>query len=150
MNLFKITNPLWVANLAPLIQKMITRLALPNIDYYALITHYQGIAQLGHSNAELYVVTEGDEGFPIAFANWIIRSVPFVGTAYLEFIYSQKVGAAEELLLQFKKFADQRNSPYLMCDIGNNGKLIKHFRKIATKNGVKLTEAPTVTFLART
>ena len=150
MTLFKITNPLWVANIAPLIQKMIARLELPNIDYYALVTHYQQIAQLGHSNAELYVVTEGASHTPIAFANWVIRSTPFIGTAYLEFIYSKKVGAAEQLLLEFKKFAEERNSPYLMCEIGNNGKLIKHFRKIAKNNGVSLVEAPTVTFLART
>jgi hypothetical protein len=148
MNLFKITNPLWVANLAPLIQKMITRLALPNIDYYALITHYQNIVQLGGDTAELYVATE-DDGIPIAFANWVIRSMPYVGTAYLEFIYSKKVGAAEELLLEFKRFSDKHNSPYIQCEIGNNGKLIKHFRKIATKHKVNLVEAPTVTFLAK-
>lgn len=148
MKLFKITNPLWVANLAPLIQKMIKRLELPNIDYYALVTHYQQMVQLGNMNAELYVVINENQ-LPIAFANWVIKSTPFVGTAYLEFIYSQKIGAAEQLLLEFKRWAAERNSPYLMCDIGNNGKLIKHFRKIATKNGVKLTEAPTVTFLAK-
>ena len=148
MNLFKITNPLWVANLAPLIQKMINRLELPNIDYYALIAHYQQMVQLGNVNAELYVVVSEDQ-LPIAFANWVIRGTPFVGTAYLEFIYSQKVGAAEQLLLQFKRWAAECNSPYLMCDIGNNGKLIKHFRKIAKKNGVTMTEAPTVSFLAK-
>jgi hypothetical protein len=149
MKLFKITNPLWVANLAPHIQKMIAKLALPNIDYYALVTHYQHIAQVGGNKAEIFVVTEGDDAIPIAFANWVLKGTPFVGTAYLEFIYSQKVGAAEMLLGEFKQFAERNNSPYIMCDIGNNGKLIKHFRKLAKNYNVNIQEAPTVTFLAR-
>jgi hypothetical protein len=148
MKLFKITNPLWVANLAPHIQKMITKLALPNVDYYALVTHYQQIAQAGGDRAELYVVVDEDQ-IPIAFANWVLKPMPFVGTAYLEFIYSRKVGAAEMLLLEFNKFAERFNSPFIMCDIGNSGKLIKHFKKLAKKHNVDLVEAPTVTFLAR-
>jgi hypothetical protein len=127
---------------------MIERLNLPNVDYYALVTHYQRVVQSGGETAELYVVIDEDQ-IPIAFANWVIRGLPFVGTAYLEFIYSRKVGAAEMLLLEFNRFAERSNSPYIMCDIGNSGKLIKHFRKIAEKHNVNLVEAPTVSFLAR-
>lgn len=148
MELLKITNPVWVANLAPSIQKMIEKLALPNIDYYALVTHYQQIVQVGSTRAELYVAIDEDK-IPVGFANWVVRGTPFVGTAYLEFIYSRKVGAAEMLLVKFGEFAARNNSPYLMCEIGNNGKLIKHFRKLATKHNIELIEAPTITFLAR-
>jgi len=144
--LIKINNPLWVQNLAPLVESLLQRIKLPNINTYSLVTYLQQCA-MANAVAELYVGL--DENDIVAFANWSLRGTPFVGTAFLEFIYSRRYGTAEKLLLKFEEFAMKNNAPYLMADIVTLGKVSKHFKSIVQKHGYEYIESPYQSYIFR-
>jgi len=153
MKLEKIDNPNWVANIAPDVMKLVDKILLPNINFHSLIVHFQNVAQFGGKQAELWVATsEATDIVPaetLGFASWAVRHTPYVGTVYLEWIYSKRIGVAEALLRQFEQFAMENNAPFFMCDLVNNGKLAKHFSKIIAKEGYKFIEAPYLSYVAR-
>ena len=146
MEIIKIDNPLWVQNLAPDVEKMLGKLKLPNINTYTLITYLQQIAM--SQTHELHVAASEEQGV-VGFASWYVRGIPFVGTAFLEFIYSKQKGAGEQLLLEFEEFAKRNKAPYLMADIITIGKVQKHFTDIAEKLGYSYVEMPYQSFVFR-
>lgn len=146
MELTKINNPVWVPNLAPLVESLLQRVKLPNVNTYSLVTYLQECA-MRNTIGELYVAL--DEKDIVGFANWSLRGIPFVGTAFLEFIYSRRFGVAEKLLLQFEQFAKKNNAPFLMADIVTLGKVDKHFKNIAKKHGYSYIESPYQSYIFR-
>ena len=146
MELLRVNNPLAVPKLAPLIESLLQRLKLPNVNTYSLVTYLQECA-MRNTAGELYVAMDGQD--IVAFANWTLRGIPFVGTAFLEFIYSRRFGAAEKLLLQFEDFAKRNHAPYLMADIVTLGKVDKHFKDIAKKHGYDYLENPYQSYIFR-
>ena len=144
--LVKINNPLWVQNLAPMVEALLQRLKLPNVNTFSLVTYLQQCA-MQNTFGELYVAT--DENDIVGFANWSLRGTPYVGTAFLEFIYSRRYNVAEKLLLQFEQFAKANNAPYLMADIITLGKVSKHFKTIAKKHGYNYIENPYQSYIFR-
>ncbi len=85
MKAIKITNPIWLGDIAPKINDYAEKIKIHGIDYISIMSYLRQVVQFGGKNAELWVVM--DAGNPVAFANWSVRPLPYVSTAMLENIY---------------------------------------------------------------
>jgi len=149
IEILKINNPNWVANLGPLVQDFCDKIKMPNINYYSIIAYFQRTAQLGGELSELWVAFE--DGLPVGFAHWCIRDIPLVGTVYFDYLYSKanKREVVRRLIEEFLKYGVKHNSPWYMFDATKHPKLLKYFRRFAKQFNLNLTEQPYIPFLAR-
>lgn len=145
----KINNPLFVANIVPLIQDFIDKTNLPNINVHSMVAFFQRTAQLGGEIVELWVSLEDNE--PVGFAHWNVRDLPLVGSVHLSFLYCKgnKYNIAKQLIEEFKNFGIKHNSPWHMYDVVDNPKLINHFNNIAQEFGYDQVKQPYTPFIVR-
>ena len=110
-NAVKINNPLWVGELAPIIQSYVERLKIQSITYETLYTYFTGIVQNGGNLAEFWVVFADKE--PVAFACWYVRSLPYRGSVFFDHIYSwNRMSEPVGLLIdEYVKFGNRHNCP---------------------------------------
>jgi len=128
-------------------QGIIERNAAGRIYDDVTFTFY--VDSIQHVDVSLSIINDGNWHYIVGFANWSLRGTPYVGTAFLEFIYSRRYNVAEKLLLQFEQFAKANNAPYLMADIITLGKVSKHFKTIAKKHGYNYIENPYQSYIFR-
>ena len=148
-DIVKINNPLWVANLAPLIVDFLEKIQLPNINYHSMIAMFQRTAQIGGELVELWAVLEEKE--PVGFAHWCVRDIPMVGTTHMDFLYSKanRRDIIKEILMKWKEFGEKHNSPFYMYDVVNNPKLVQHFKNLAEFFGFESVQQPYLPHIAR-
>ncbi len=147
--ILKISNPLYVANMVPMIQDFLERTTLPNINIHSMVAFFQRTAQLGGEIAELWVAFEDKE--PMAFAHWSVRDLPLVGSVHLSFLYCKgnRKDIVRQLVAEFEQFGVRHNSPWYMYDVVNNPKLINHFANIAQEFAGDQIQQPYTPFIAR-
>ena len=135
MQTLKITNPLYVGSLAPLIQNYVKRVPFPGVTYESFYAFLASIAQYGGINAELWVVLDADKQ-PLAFAVWSVLGSPHVGTTFMGHIYSKAKNKkiTLELVQQWEKFGLEKNCPIFMFDAVNES-VCKYFEGLAKEIG---------------
>jgi hypothetical protein len=150
MELLKITNPAWVAQIALDIEQYCKQAGAPNFNYHGVVTLFQRTAQLGGELCELWVAIDNDE--PVGFAHWHVKDIPHVGTVYMDYLFSKsnKRDVARALVGEFVAFGERHNSPWYMYDVMNHSpKLMKHITKLAEEQGFEVAEKPYTPCLAR-
>lgn len=137
MKTLKITNPLWVGELGPRIQKFIEIIKPEGITFPNFHAFLCQVVQFGKESSELWVVLD-DEQNPLAFAQWNVRPLPYIGCVEMPWIYnwSKNRKATEMLYEEFMDFGRKWNAPYLM-GIAANDKLAKHYEHIFTNKNVE-------------
>ena len=100
--------------------------------------HLGGIAAAATQTdlMELWGVFDEDYNC-IAFADWCVKGSPYIGTVYMEFIYSwnRKREPVMLLLDEWRKYGERKfTKPYYMADLINES-VMKVFDKIVTDLG---------------
>jgi hypothetical protein len=147
--ILKINNPLYVANLVPLITDFLSKVSLPNINVHSMVALFQRTSQMGNEIVELWAIFEDNE--PIGFGHWGIRDLPLIGTVHLDFLYCK--GNRKDLVIQiiseFDKFGVKHHSPWYMCDVVDNPKLIAHLTNLVHSIGFEEFKQPYIPYLGR-
>jgi hypothetical protein len=91
MKVHKITNPLAVGHIAPLVQKFYNRCKetsglYQSMTYESIYSAFTRIVQFGGEMAELWVSMDGDQ--IVGFASWKVMDLPHIGTVYCETMYN--------------------------------------------------------------
>lgn len=143
----KVTNPVWVGNLAPFIKKYLDLFRPDGITYESLYAYFCQLVQFGGNVSELWAVVDED-GSPMAFAQWQVKSLPYIGTVEINYIYnwSKKNEAVKLLMDEYEDFS-------LRCrasiGYGNaaNPRLLEYWKKVAEKRGYKFKTQPFINFV---
>ena len=147
MKLSQVTNPAWVAYLAPLVEQYCKKAAFPNTSYHAMVTYLQASVQNPNVPTELWVVVD-DENEPIAFAHWGIKGMPFVATVHCDAMYSSDKEAVGPLMEQLGKYADHNNCVWFSGDIAKR-KAAEAVLKRGRDYGLEFIVTPLVYVLGR-
>ena len=144
----KITNPLFLGQIGPHIQTLNKRMNIAGITYETLYAYFVNVVQNGQDMAEFWMAYEGDE--PGAFACWMVKGSPFIGTVALDFAHSWMPNKALFSLLvdEYIKFGTKCRCP-LYDGTTTSIKLFKHFQKIAEAKGLTFIETTLKTFKAK-
>jgi hypothetical protein len=147
--ILKINNPLYVANLVPMIQDFLDKTDLPNMNIHSMVAFFQRTVQIGGELVELWAAFDGEE--PVGFANWCVRDLPLIGSVHLNFVYckANRKDFLRQLVTEFKNFGIKHHSPWYMYDVANNPKLINHFNSIAEEFGYDPIKQPYTPFIVR-
>ena len=105
MKAIKITNPVWLGEIAPKINDYADKLKIHGLDYTSMYSYFRNVVQLGGEMAQFWVVM--DNGKPVAFANWSVRPLPYMASASLENIYKwvKNSEPVELLMKEYLNFA---------------------------------------------
>jgi hypothetical protein len=145
----KVTNPLYVGQVANVIGDYVKRLNVDTITYESLYTYFCHTVQLGGSQAEFWVVVDQDNN-PVAFGNWFVRSMPHIGAAHFDNIYSwnRMKEPASLLIDEFLNFAVRNRCPWIdgTCI---NATVFRVFQKAAAKRGIDLKDTEQINFIGR-
>ena len=147
MRVVKITNPLYVAAIAPLVQKFVEKLDIPNLNFYSLMAAFQGTAQFGGEGSELWVAVD-DKEEPQGFAKWQVMDMPFVGTVHWSYVYATQKGVNPLFVDEFIKFAEKHRAPYMMAEVIND-KVAKVFTKIAEEKQLTMVHSGQIRLVCR-
>jgi hypothetical protein len=152
MKAIKITNPLYVGELAPLIQKFFERItettSLKGISYETIYTYLTNVVQFGDDKAELWVSLLDKE--PVAFAVWRLMVVPHYGKVTCDYIY-KRIKEREPFILlvdEFIKFSERHKAPYIQVEAVNEPQA-KLFTKVLKHRGFKADRTTFVTLIGR-
>ena len=142
VNLGKVGQPMFIANIAPMVQKFVERVDLPNLSYEGMVTLLQRRAQYGGDIAEVWVAQNATDY--LGWASWRVCDLPLVGTVYLDYIYTRgnRRDVTKLLVEEFVKFASKNNAVLLTMDVVKSGKLLDHFKKIANEVGFEMKVNP--------
>lgn len=131
----KVNNPVWLARMGPVIEKYVNQYGTEGITYQSLVTYFQQVAQFGGEGSEFWVVFDEDKQEPVAFAQWAVLSLPYVGCVHLNHIHSwmRRQEPAKMLWDEFNKFGKKHNAP-IFLGYALNEKLFEYYSKVAEKN----------------
>jgi hypothetical protein len=118
MQATKITQPLWVGNhLGPKIDSYVKKLNMPGITYESMCIYFTNTVQFGMDNSEFWVVFE--EGKPMAFGQWNIMPLPYIGSTYFGNIYSwtKNQEPVDLLIEELIKFGVKHRTVIFYCDV---------------------------------
>lgn len=139
MKAIKITNPVWLGEIAPKINDYADKVKIYGIDYTSMYSYLRNVVQFGGVMSELWVVM--DSGKPVAFANWSVRPLPYVATAGLDNIYKwvKNTEPVELLMKEYINFALGKRcvNYYARC---NNKYIVKLLDNYCANNGYTLAE----------
>ncbi len=144
----KITNPLYLGQIGPLIDKFNKKIKLDGVTYESLYTYFAQNVQFGGDRAEFWIAYEDEQ--PVGFADWFVRGLPHVGKVCCDFLYSsnRKREPVELLVDEFEKFGLKHRAP-LYEAYAINEELFRVHRLAATRKGYNVTRLKTVNFLGR-
>jgi len=152
MEALKITSPLYLGQIGPLIDRFNKKIQIPGITYESLYAYLAQNVQFGGDRAEFWIVYEGDNPGenPVAFADWFIKGLPHIGKVCCDFLYSsnRKREPVELLITEFEKFGLKHRAP-LYEAYAINEELFRVHRLAATRKGYNITRLKTVNFLGR-
>ena len=152
LKLFKITNPLYIGQVGPLIQQFFKRIernpSVKGISYESLYTYFTNVVQFGGESAEFHVVAKDD--IPVAFAEWRILTAPHYGTVFWEYVYNSTQTDGPVLLLgdEFVKYGKKHNAPYYSFTAIND-KVAKAILKSGKKCNLDLENTGIINFIGR-
>jgi len=149
MKAVKITNPVWLGNIAPMIKTFTEKINVPIITYETLYAFFAQAVQYGGDLVEFWVVQDSDFK-AMAFAMWSVRGLPCRGVVHCNFIYSwnRSRKPIEILLDEFIKFGKRNRCPYYEADTISE-ELYRVFRLAAHKKGFELNKTGKINFLGR-
>lgn len=144
----KITNPLYLGQIGPMIDKFNKKIDIEGVTYESLYTYFSQNIQFGGDRVEFWVVYEGDKS--VGFANWSVRGLPYQGRVCCDFLYSSnRMREPVELLVtEFEKFGLKHRAP-LYEAFAINEELFRVHRLAATRKGYEITKLKTVNFIGR-
>jgi hypothetical protein len=157
MKAIQITNPEYVGLLAEPLQKFAAKVNVPGVRYETLFTYFvesirNGMIQKQLNGAELqeFWVVLDDEQQPVAFAHWFKRTVPFVATVELDYMFSWGAkGVATGLLAdELIKFASRHRSPQII-GTAINAIVFNHLVKVAKQRGYEVINSQSIHFSVR-
>lgn len=142
MNLTKITSAMYIANFAPMVQKFVERVGLPNISYESMVYLLQNRAQHGGDLFEVWLAYNETEN--LGWASWRVCDAPLVATVYLDYIYTKgnRKDVTKAFAEEFTKFAKKNNAVWFTMDVVKSGKLLEHFKGIAKEMGFEIKVNP--------
>jgi len=148
IRIIKITNPMWIGQIAPSIQKYVEKLANPTITYESMHTYFTSQVQFGGQIAEFWIAQSGTD--TVAFANWIVKALPSVGTVLMTDMYSwNRMREPVQLLIdQFAEFGKINRCVYYEANVMNEA-VLKVFQKAALKRGYEIHKTDRINVLGR-
>jgi hypothetical protein len=148
--LVKITNPLFVANLAPLVIEFLEKVEVKNMNVHSFVAQLQRTAQIGGNVAELWAVIDETDG-PIGFAHWHIMDIPSVGTVNFDYCFCKgnRKDIVKELFMEFLSFGEKNNSPWYVYNLFNHPKLVSHVKNLMMECGMEMSEQPFISYIGR-
>jgi hypothetical protein len=148
VTVLKITNPLYVGEVAKLIADYALKLGSPTITYETLYAYFCATVQFGGDKAEFTVAFLDQE--PIAFAHWFVKGLPYRGVVCCDHIasWNRMADPVSRLIEQFVTFAQKHNAPYCEGEVPNES-LYKVIKKAASRAGCTIDHTGKVYFLGR-
>jgi hypothetical protein len=152
METIKINNPLYIAQVAPLIHAFFKKVeknpSVKGISYESLTSYFQSIAQYGGELAEFHVVMDDDK--PIAFAMWRVLGPPHFGVSFCEYIYNSTNAnkPMEALCEKFVEFGENHNTPYYGFMTVNDA-VSRRLTTIGKQYGVTMEDMGTTNLIGR-
>ncbi len=148
MNAVKITNPLWLGQIAPKINDFAKKMSAPDITYETLLTYYQQVAQFGGDTSEFWIVFDGRT--PQAFAHWFAQGLPHIGSAHMDAIYNwAKESEPVKLLMdQYYAFGVGHRCMIYEANLMND-RLFRVFRKYAKKYNIDMEKTERIHSIGR-
>ena len=135
MKAIKVTNPIWLGEIAPRIKDFLDRIVkMRGYTYETLYTYLSNTVQFGGDRAEVWVVM--DTGKPVAFASWYVKPLPWSGAVHFDTIY--KWGGGQDvvkiLIDEFIKFGQRNKAPVFTAGSYNKA-VIKLLERCSEKLG---------------
>ena len=153
MEIHKVTNPLAIGQLAPLIEKFHKRAKessglYDGITYESIYAYAVRVAQFGGSGAEFWVAMDKD--IPVGFAIWRVMDFPHVGKVYCDCLYNdvRNQKAIRGLYEEFVNFGKRQRARIYQFDALNE-KLGFHFQGIMEKLGVSCVDSGAKNYIGR-
>ena len=142
VKLTKINNPMFIANIGPMVQEFVKRIEVPNVSYEAMVYLLQNRVQFGGDAAEVWLAQ--NETDYLGWAAWRLCDAPLVSTVYMDYIYTKgnRKDVSTMFAKEFTKFAEKNNAIWLTMDVVKSGKLLEHFKNIAQEIGFEMKINP--------
>jgi len=147
MKAVKITNPIWLGEVAPKINDFIKHIVkMRGYTYETLYTYFANTVQFGGDRGEFWVVLRDSK--PIAFANWYVKPLPWVGAVHIDTIYKWSGGKDVVMLLtdEFLKFSQRHKAPVLTAGSYNKA-VIQLLERACKKRGYSCTDTKCTTMI---
>jgi len=153
MKIHKVTNPLAVGQIAPLIQKFYNRCKetsglYNSITYESLYSSLARIVQFGGEGAEMWVSMEGNA--IVGFASWRLMDLPHIGSVYCDCMYNDTRNQKSILPLyeQFIEFGKKHRALIFKFDAINE-KVGEHFVGVLQKLGIDAKDSGAKHYIGR-
>ena len=153
MKVQKITNPLYVGEIAELIMKYYHKVndssgMYQSMTYESLYSYFTRVVQFGGNIGELWVAY--DDGKPVGFAVWKVMDLPHVGSVFCDCLYNdvRNQRAIKGLYDEFINFGKKHRAPiYQYAAI--NEKVAEHFKNVLGKLGIDVTDSGAKNYIGR-
>ena len=148
LKLQKITNPLYLGNIAPNILKFVEKVQPAGVTYETLYSYFANSIQFGGDRSEFWVAFDDDK--PVAFAHWLVMGLPHVGKVCCDYMMSwnRRREPVEHLLDKFLEFGVNNRSPLYEGYLANES-IFRVFRKAMHKKGVKAEKTEVLNCIGR-
>ena len=144
MKAVKVNNPSWLPVIAPRIAEYAKIIASPGVTYETLYAYFAQSVQFGKDLSEFWVVfDENDEA--VAFASWMVLSVPYTGKAYFDHIYkwSKSKKPVRVLIEKFTEFCTRNRCTLAAAELANE-KVFEIFSEHGKQAGWELSPVSTI------
>jgi hypothetical protein len=153
MRVQKITNPLYVGEVAELIMKYYHRVKdgcgmYNGITYESLYTYITRVVQMGGDRAEFWVAYDEDK--PVGWATWRMMDLPNVGTVFCDCLYNdtRNQKAIKGLYDEFINFGKRHRCPLYQYGAVNE-KVAEYFKNVLDKLGVDAKDSGAKIYIGR-
>lgn len=148
LKLQKITNPLYLGNIAPNILAFFEKVKPVGMTYETLYSYFANSIQFGGDRSEFWVAFSEDS--PVAFAHWMVMPLPHTGKVCCDFMMSwnRKREPVEHLLDKFLEFGVNNRAPLYEGYLSNEA-IFRVFRKAMHKKGVKVEKTEIINCIGR-
>jgi len=149
----KVTNPLAIGQIAPLVQKFYNRVKetsgmYEGITYESLYTYFTRVIQFGGDRAEFWVAMDGDT--PVGFATWRVMDLPHIGKVFCDCLYNdvRNQKAIKGLYDEFIEFG-KRHRALIYEFNAVNDKVGEYFKGVLDKLGVEAQDSGAKNYIGR-
>lgn len=149
----RITNPLAIGGIAPLVQKFYARVKessgmYQGITYESLYTYYTRIIQFGGDRAEFWIAMDND--VPVGFATWRVMDLPHIGKVFCDCLYNdtRNQKAIKELYDEFIEFG-KRHRALIYEFNAVNEKVGEYFCHVLDKLGIDAKDSGAKNYIGR-
>ena len=153
MKVYKITNPLAIGQMAPLVQKFYNRMKessgmYDSITYESLYTYFTRVIQFGGDRGEFWIAMDGDT--PVGFATWRVMDLPHIGTVFCDCLYNdtRNQKAIKGLYDEFIEFGKRHRSLIYKFDAVND-KVGEYFTHVLDKMGINAKDSGAKSYIGR-